>query len=424
MEAVILAAGKSTRMYPLTVEKHKTMLRIANKPILEYNLEQLEGLVDKAIIIVGHGKKYITDYFSKEYKGIKIEYVEQEFQFGEWHALYLARHLARDRFIVMMGDDLYSKEDIKSCSEKEWAVLASKKAKNKNELGMILAHDGKLMHLLEKDHINRNNVMIDENTLVNCGLYVMDKRAFEHNLGISIRAQFELADLIEQISKKDEIDVVESKEFWMPLNYPWNLLDANEFLLKKLNYKIEGIVELGVKIRGLEVAIGKGTEIEDGAHIYSPVIIGENCKIGPKAKIRGCTSIGDNCAIDCEIKNSIIGNNTCILHQSIFVGDSIIGDKCNIAAGVITGNTRTADDGKNIRSKVYKKNPNGELIGELVDTGRQKFGTVIGDNVKTTTGMQIAPGRKIWPGIYFLKQGYVVEKDIISQDQLIDKKTI
>ena len=114
MDAIILAAGKSTRMYPLTAEKPKGILKIANKSIIQHNLEQLEGLVDKAIIIVGHGSEYILNHFPKEYKGLGLTYMEQWPQLGTWHALDRVKYSTSDRFIVLMGDDLYSKKDIKS----------------------------------------------------------------------------------------------------------------------------------------------------------------------------------------------------------------------------------------------------------------------------------------------------------------------
>ena len=115
------------------------------------------------------------------------------------------------------------------------------------------------------------------------------------------------------------------------------------------------------------------------------MLIGKNCKIGPNAYIRPYTVIGDNCHIGnaCEVKASIIMNGSKIPHFN-YVGDSIIGENCNLGAGTKVANLRL--DEKNI--KVPVKN-------ELVDTGRRKLGVIMGDNVHTGINVSIDVGTMI-----------------------------
>ena len=115
MQAVILAAGKSTRTYPLTLTRPKPLLKVGNKAILEYNLDNLNGIVSEAIIVVGYKKNMIKEYFGKKYRGIKLEYVEQKQQLGTGHALLVAQNHVKGRFILMMGDDIYAGEDMEAC---------------------------------------------------------------------------------------------------------------------------------------------------------------------------------------------------------------------------------------------------------------------------------------------------------------------
>jgi len=131
-------------------------------------------------------------------------------------------------------------------------------------------------------------------------------------------------------------------------------------------------------------------------------VIGKNAKIGPNCYIRGNTSIGDNCHIgqSVEIKNSIIGNNTNVGHLS-YVGDSIIGHNVNLGAGTIISNFR--HDGGNHRSFID---------GELIDTGRRKFGTIIADGVHTGINTSIYPGRKLGKNVTTLP-GEVIKEDRI-----------
>jgi bifunctional UDP-N-acetylglucosamine pyrophosphorylase/glucosamine-1-phosphate N-acetyltransferase len=105
-----------------------------------------------------------------------------------------------------------------------------------------------------------------------------------------------------------------------------------------------------------------------------------------------------------EIKNSLVMRGSSIGHLS-YCGDSIVGEGVNFGAGTITANFR--HDGGNHRSVVG---------GELVDTGRRKFGAVLGDHVHTGIHTSIYPGRKLWPKAS-TRPGDVVRRDIEVVEQ-------
>jgi bifunctional UDP-N-acetylglucosamine pyrophosphorylase/glucosamine-1-phosphate N-acetyltransferase len=182
--------------------------------------------------------------------------------------------------------------------------------------------------------------------------------------------------------------------------YPWDLLAIQERIMAVWEDEISGEVHPAAVIEG-KLKLGKGSRILPGVYIEGNVVIGEGCKIGPNCYVRGSTSIGDNCHIgqSVEIKNSLILSGSNVGHLS-YVGDSILGANVNLGAGTIVSNFR--HDGGNHISRVGK---------ELVDTGRRKFGTVIGDGVHTGIGTLVYPGRKIGPGLFTLP-GDVVRKDI------------
>lgn len=395
MKAVILAAGKSTRTYPLTVNKPKPLLKVANKMILEHNLDQLQGIVDEAIVIVGFEKEQIIHAFGKKYGKIKLTYVDQKEQLGTGHALSLAKDKCGDRFIVMGGDDLFSKEDIKRCVKHKYCVLAQK-VKNPESFGVFVVHGKTVNKIVEKPQ----KFVSD---LANTGLYVFDKQIFSMILEKSPRGEYELTDYINKLIAKGEMIYCEEvKDYWLPIVYPWSLLDANEFLLKRIKVKkINGTVEKGVVIKG-RVIIGKNTIVKSGVYIEGPVVIGEDCNIGPNCYIRPCTSIGNKCKIgqSVEIKNSVIMDHTNVPHLS-YVGDSVIGSNSNLGAGTKVANLR--HDNGNVRSAVK---------GVLIDTGRRKLGMIIGDHVKTGINTLIYPGRKIWPHKTTLP-GEIVKEDIV-----------
>ncbi|MEK6916725.1 MAG: DapH/DapD/GlmU-related protein, partial [Nanoarchaeota archaeon] len=202
------------------------------------------------------------------------------------------------------------------------------------------------------------------------------------------------------IEKGEKVHYEKITNYWFPVTYPWSLLEANEFLLSKIKRTISGEVEKYAVIKG-PVIIGKGTVIKSGSYIEGPAAIGDNCKIGPNCYIRAHSSIGNDCKIGnaVEVKNTIIGDRTSIGHLS-YVGDSVIGDDVNFGAGTIIANLR--HDGTNVNSPVK---------GDMIDTGRKKFGAVIGDNVKLGIKTSIYPGRKFWPGSK-TAPGEIVKKDM------------
>lgn len=195
--------------------------------------------------------------------------------------------------------------------------------------------------------------------------------------------------------------LVDEKSF--VIRYPWHLLKIHEELLAEIREnKIEGTVRDGVFIDGTLI-LGEGSVILPGVYIEGVAIIGKNCKIGPNCYFRGYTSLGDKCHVGqaVEVKNSIFMDKVAAGHLS-YIGDTIVCSNTNFGAGTITSNFR--HDGKNHRSIV---------CGELIDTGRRKFGSIIGENVHTGIHTSIYPGRKIWADVSTLP-GDIVKYDIVN----------
>ncbi|MBN1503163.1 NTP transferase domain-containing protein [Candidatus Woesearchaeota archaeon] len=395
MQAIILAAGKSTRTYPLTLTRPKPLLTVAGKTLLEHNLEQLNGIVDEVIIVVGYFKEQIFKKIGNKYNKLKVKYVEQKKQEGTAQALRLTKHIVKGTFLVLNGDDLYCAEDIQRAAKKKYCVLV-KEVDNPSNFG-VCKIDGKLVkEIVEKPTKQVSN-------LAATGLYVLGPDIFNLKLSKSQRAEFELPSLInELIDQGTEMSFEKVMSYWMPIVYPWDLLDANSHLLHHITEsELYGKIGTNVTIDG-NLVLGEGSELLNGVYIEGNVIIGDFCKIGPNCYIRGNTTIGERCHIGqaVEIKNSIIMDNSKIPHLS-YVGDSVIGSDVNLGAGTITANLR--HDNGNIKSMVK---------GKLIDTGRRKLGAIIGDNVHTGINTSIYPGRKIWPN-QSTPPSEVVKKDMV-----------
>jgi acetyltransferase-like isoleucine patch superfamily enzyme len=186
------------------------------------------------------------------------------------------------------------------------------------------------------------------------------------------------------------------------IRYPWDFLQLNEEVIAVINNsEIFGDVSPLAQIDG-HLHLGEGSVILPGVYIEGNVIIGQNCKIGPNAYIRGNTAIADYCEIGnaVEVKNSVIYSHTKIKHLS-YVGDSLVGSHVNMGAGTILANYR--HDGTNHRSMV---------AGSLVDTGRVRFGAIIGDGVRTGVNTSVYPGRKIGAG-RVTRPNAIVDRDLM-----------
>jgi bifunctional UDP-N-acetylglucosamine pyrophosphorylase/glucosamine-1-phosphate N-acetyltransferase len=391
IQAVILAAGKSTRTWPLTLTKPKPLLKIMNKEIIKHNLDALQGLVGEVIVIVGFKKEQIIKEVGYKYGKLKIRYIEQKTQSGTGHAIKCVEKLIKDKFIVMGGDDIFSREDIKACLRHKYAVLGCV-VENPNRFGVFVVKSKKVKKIVEKPKRFISDI-------ANTGLYVFDKSVFGFKLRKSPRGEYEIIDYVNELVKKEKVVCEKVKGHWLSIGYPWDLIEANNVLVSKIRNDIKGKVEKGVIVNG-KIKVGKGTTILSGTYIAGNVVIGENCNIGPNCFLRGNTSIGNGCHIGqaVEIKNSIIMDKANIPHLS-YVGDSVIGENSNLGAGTITANLR--HDNKNVTSVVK---------GKLVDTGRRKLGAIIADDVHTGINTVIYQGRKIWPGVG-TRPGEIVDKD-------------
>lgn len=401
MKCVVMAAGEGKRMHPLTYTRPKVMLPVANKPILEWNLENsVKAGIKDFIFIVAYKSEMVRDYFGNGKKwNVNIEYVNQIEPLGTAHAIGSVENFVDD-FIVLSGDTVFGFNDIKNIMKKKNS-MGLIEVENAKEYGIVETKDDKVIHIYEKMEDPFTN-------LINAGVYHFDKKIFEYikKTNKSQRGEYEITDTINMVIKKENISAVYLKE-WRDVVYPWHLLDANEEFLKRINKKIDGTIEKNTTIIG-EVLIGKNTKIYSGAYIEGPVVIGENCKIGPNCYIRPYTSIGNNCHVgnSCEVKNSIVFSDSNIPHQN-YVGDSIIGSNCNLGAGCKVANLR-----------LDKKDISVVLNGQKIDTKRRKLGAIIGDNVQTGINSVIDVG-SIISNNAFIGPGAVVHGVIKSDSKIM-----
>ncbi len=377
MRAFILAAGEGTRMWPLTDTRPKPLIPLANKPIIEHILDALvDNGIEEISILIGYEGRQIAERYGYDYGGATIDYVYQKERRGTGDAVLYASKYNDEKFLILNGDLYFEKDAISEILNYDNAVLGVYK-ENAEPYGLLIGNEN-LEEIREK--------VPNSSGLVNAGIYVFNRKIFDYikKVELSPRGEIEFTDAINMFAKEHEVKIVQYDGLWLDIGYPWHLLDATKACLEKMECEIKGEVEENVVLKG-KVCIGEGTRIMSGTYIEGPVLIGKNCKIGPNAYIRPYTVIGDNCHVgnSCEVKASIIMNGSKIPHFN-YVGDSIIGENCNLGAGTKVANLRL--DEKNIRVVIKDK---------IVDTGRRKLGVIMGDNVHTGINVSIDVGTMI-----------------------------
>jgi UDP-N-acetylglucosamine diphosphorylase / glucose-1-phosphate thymidylyltransferase / UDP-N-acetylgalactosamine diphosphorylase / glucosamine-1-phosphate N-acetyltransferase / galactosamine-1-phosphate N-acetyltransferase len=223
MQAVILAAGMGTRMRELTQDMPKPLLRSGEKSLLEHKLDHLPREIDEVILVVGYLGDRIRSAIGGSYGGLPVRYVEQTELNGTGHALQLCQPLLKGRFLVLMGDDLYRKEDLEQllkypCALLAWPLPADEPGK---KMGAIVCDGAQHMtDIMEKQEAKAGMLM-------NTGAYVLGPRFFEVPLVPAGNGSTELGlpQTMVSMAKAGEPIKIVTASWWRNVTSPEDLED-------------------------------------------------------------------------------------------------------------------------------------------------------------------------------------------------------
>jgi len=395
--ALILAAGKSTRMKSETI---KVLHRVSGKYIIDFVLETVEAVRAKTVpakagiqqnkisdvyLVIGHQGKILKELYKCKYN-----FVEQKDQLGTGHAVETALKKIKGNFeniIVLNGDmPLIEDKDIKDLIDYHVknncdATVLTVEAEGKTDFGRILrSASGKIEKIVEVKDANFQELEIKE---VNSGVYCFKLKALKialSKIGFENRQKEKyLTDTISYLVKNDfSVDayVSENKNLAIGINTRVDLAKVASIINEKklVEVMLGGVTVIDPANTYIheDVKIGADTVINPFTIIEGETVIGKNCVIGPSTRINNCvignqvsaenavlleseikdkvnigpfayirpgSVIGSNVKIGdfVEIKKSSIGNGSKVPHLS-YIGDSLVGEKVNIGAGVITCN--------------------------------------------------------------------------------------
>ncbi|MBI2068506.1 MAG: nucleotidyltransferase family protein [Candidatus Yanofskybacteria bacterium] len=226
MKAIILAAGKGTRFGDITKKTPKALIKVSGKPIIEYTLDSLPSRIKEVFLVIGHLGAQIKKHVGKEYKGIKITYIELKNLTGTATAVYKARkYLGKEKFLVLYGDDIYSKKELGKLVRFKWAFgLAKTIPPTSKYLNMIL--DSK-QYIIQALYPTAREMKTG--ILVSTGAYVMNSRIFKYKPVKLSNGEYGLPQTMLAAAKDTPIKGVVMKN-WLQINSPADIKRAEKIL--------------------------------------------------------------------------------------------------------------------------------------------------------------------------------------------------
>ncbi|MFH0792284.1 MAG: sugar phosphate nucleotidyltransferase [bacterium] len=414
-QAVIIAAGESSRFWPLN-EGHKSLLPVMGKPLICWTIAGLvKAGVKDIIIVVGPNSAIEKEIGGGKNMSANVSYVVQPKPIGTGNAIFQAKNKINRSFIVLHPYKYYI-EDIASKIIKDKklgrkTVLVGSPTNRPQDFGILRFDKGGIVGIIENPAIGK-----EPSGYRSVGIYGFEPEFFSFYVKTDQVKEDNLIDTINLLIKNDPAGFIKLNEEPLTLKYPWNVFPIFKGMIEMMSKRIiSRVTDERNQITG-KVIIGKNVKIGMNTVIEGPCYIGNNVTIGANNIMRGPFDLEDGVITGAftEIKNCFIGHDTHI-HSGYF-GDSIIGENCRVGAGFTSANRRIGRD--NIFSSVK---------GEIVDTKLTSFGCIIGSgsrlgvNVSTMPGVFIGRNAIIGPGT-IVKENVENNTTYYSEFKTIKKK--
>jgi dTDP-glucose pyrophosphorylase len=226
MKAIVLAAGKGVRMKPLTDDRPKVLLEVGGKPFLYHLMKNLQDAGFEDIGVVVGYKKEMIEEFLNDYD-FKAELIHQKRQLGTGHALLQAKKFVNgDDFILVMGDNLYSKFDLETMRQAQGNCVASYRVEDPTRYGVLITDGDLLKGIVEKPRNPASNI-------INTGLYKFTSEIFDavKKTKKSKRGEYELTDAIVKLAKQEKFKIFPLTDYWIDFGKMEDIKDVESFLL-------------------------------------------------------------------------------------------------------------------------------------------------------------------------------------------------
>lgn len=225
MQMVILAAGRGTRMGILTDTTPKPLLEAAGKSLLQHKLDIIPETVREVIIVVGYLGDKIISKIGDNAHGRPIKYFRLKEILGTGHAIHAIKSFLDEKFMVVMGDDIYSKKDFQKMSERDFAVLAKKVEKPMRGAKMEIDESGRLKDIVERAELSPGD-------FINTGCYTLSREFLSYPLvKIPGQKEYGLPQTLAIAARDHDVEIVKA-DFWLPVTSPEDLVAAEKIFYK------------------------------------------------------------------------------------------------------------------------------------------------------------------------------------------------
>ncbi len=228
MQAVILCAGKGTRMGELTTHVPKPLLLVNGKTLLEHKLDRLPDSVSEVILVIGYLGEKIKEKIGSEYNGRPIRYAEDTQLTGTAHALWSARDLLNGRFLVMMGDDIYDTQALEACAQHNFAIACVPVTRDETGSRIVLNESDNLIDFVT----HKWYLTIRENGgHVFTGLYSLTTDIFNYEpVKLETKEEWGLPQTLLIAAKDHPVKIIETNN-WISITHEDDLVEAAKLLI-------------------------------------------------------------------------------------------------------------------------------------------------------------------------------------------------
>lgn len=359
MKAVVMAGGEGSRLRPLTINRPKPMVPLADRPVMAHIFEllKLHGITD-IIVTVQYLASIIQDFFGDgSAHGLNITYSVEETPLGTAGSVKNAEHLLQEPFLVISGDaltDINLTNIINYHNEKQSLVtVALKRVENPLDYGVVITQEnGCIKQFLEKP--SWGEVFSDT---VNTGIYIIDPKVFKYfRSGQNVDWSKDIFPLL--LQEGENLYGYVAEGYWADIGTLEAYMHATA---DYLNGRVQ-LPRLGTHIGG-GIWVGGEYEIAPDARLYGPIFLGHGVKIKGGVTVHGPSVIRDYTIIDTQAT----------IDRSIIWRNSYIGERAELRGAIVARQS-------NIKSRA--------VLFE---------GAVVGDYTIVNSGAVINAGVKIWP---------------------------
>jgi glucose-1-phosphate thymidylyltransferase len=278
-------------------------------------------------MVVGYKKEKIMSHFEDGGDfDAHIEYVTQKKQLGTAHALFTAKDLMDEEFIMLPGDNIIDPTTIADLLAKKKGIsLIITESEHPSKYGVVGLSKGIITEFVEKPVEEAGN-------LISTAICSFEPSIFDTLAVLMKDGKYDFTDLIQSVVPQENVQGIFTSGMWADAVYPWDLLRVNSLALNNLTGEKGGTIERGATLDG-PVSVGEGSVIKSGSYIAGPVVIGKGCEIGPNVTINASTSIGDNVRIApfSLIEHSVLMSDAGLGPHS-YLSNSVVGPGCQFSS--------------------------------------------------------------------------------------------